>query len=94
MSSTPTTLIRQALPGPQQHGLQVSSILVCHLPKSAKHTFIVEFSDLKIAGAAVRYSTSMAKYLPKRLRALYRSGGARAVSGFTSSYRAINEIEG
>jgi hypothetical protein len=36
----------------------------------------------------------MAKYLPKRLRSLYRSGWAVAINGFTSSDSAIDEIEG
>jgi hypothetical protein len=35
---------------------------------------VVEFADLEIGSAAERYRTSMAKYLPKRLRTLYRSG--------------------
>jgi hypothetical protein len=50
---------------------------------------IVEFSDLEIGSAAERYRTSMAKYLPKPLRTLYRSGRARAVNGFTSSNAAV-----
>jgi hypothetical protein len=70
------------------------SILVCHLPKSAKHVRIVEFAYLEIASAAVRDRTSMAKYLPKGLRTLYRSGWTRANNGFTRSDSAINEIEG
>jgi Caspase domain len=70
------------------------SILVCHLPKSAKHVRIVEFAYLEIASAAVRDRTSMAKYLPKSLRTLYRSGWTRAINGFTRSDSAINEIEG
>jgi hypothetical protein len=56
--------------------------------------FVVESPELEIGSAAERYRTSMAKYLPKPLRTLYRSGRARAVSGFTSSNAAINEIEG
>jgi hypothetical protein len=75
-------------------GLQGSSILVCHLPKSAKQMLIVEFADLEIGSAAERYRTSMAKYLPKPLRTLYRGGRARAVNGFTSSNAAtIIEIK-
>jgi hypothetical protein len=54
---------------------------------------IVEFAYLEIASAAERYGTSLAKYLPKRLRKLYRSGGARAINGFTSSNSALYEIE-
>jgi len=50
---------------------------------------IVEFSDLEIGGAAERYRTSMAKYLPKPLRTLYRGGRARAGNGFTSSNAAV-----
>jgi len=73
---------------------KVLSILVCHLPKSAKHMLIVEFAYLEIASAAERYRTSMAKYLPERLGTLYRSGRARAINGLTSSNSAINEIEG
>jgi hypothetical protein len=70
-------------------GLRGSSILVCHLPKSAKQMLIVEFADLEIGSAAERYRTSMAKYLPKPLRTLYRGGRARAVNGFTSSNAAV-----
>jgi hypothetical protein len=54
---------------------------------------VVEFADLEIGSAAERYRTSMAKYLPKPFRAVYRGGGARAVNGFASSNAAINEIE-
>jgi hypothetical protein len=54
---------------------------------------IVEFADLEIGSAAERYRTSMAKYLPKPFRALYRGGGARAVNRFASNNAAINEIE-
>jgi hypothetical protein len=55
---------------------------------------IVEFADLKIGGAAERYRTSMAKYLPKPLRTLYRGGRARAVNGLTSgNAAAIVEIK-
>jgi hypothetical protein len=54
---------------------------------------VVEFADLEIGSAAERYRPSMAKYLPKSLRTLYRGGRARAVNGFTSSNAAINEIE-
>jgi hypothetical protein len=56
--------------------------------------FVVESADLEIGGAAERYRTSMAKYLPKPLRTLYRGGGALAVNRFTGSNAAINEIEG
>jgi predicted DNA-binding transcriptional regulator len=76
------------------HAGKVLSILVWHLPKSAKHVRIVEFAHVEIASAAERYRTSMAKYLPKRLRTLYRSGWAGAIYGFTRSDSAINEIEG
>ena len=54
----------------------------------------IEFSFLKIGGAAECDRTSMAKYLPKRLRALYRSGRVRTIDRVTSSNCAINEIEG
>jgi hypothetical protein len=71
-----------------------SSIVVCHLPKSAKHMLVVEFADLEIGSAAERYRTSMAKYPPKPLRTLYRGGRARAVNRFTSSNAAaIIEIK-
>ena len=50
---------------------------------------IVEFADLEIGSAAERYRTSMAKYLPKPLRTLYRGGRARAVNGFTGSNAAL-----
>ena len=70
-----------------------SSILVCHLPKSAKQMLMIEFADPEIGSADERYRTSMAKYLPKPFRALYRGGGARAVNRFASSNAAINEIE-
>jgi hypothetical protein len=74
--------------------LRGSSILVCHLPKSAKQMLIVEFADLKIGSAAERYRTSMAKYFPKPLRTLYRGGRARAVNRLTSSNAAaIIEIK-
>ena len=54
---------------------------------------IVEFADLEIGSAAERYSTSVAKYLPKPLRTLYRGGRTRAVNGFTGSNAAIIEIK-
>jgi hypothetical protein len=55
---------------------------------------IVEFADLKIGSAAESYRTSMAEYLPKPLRALYRGGRANAVNGLTSSNAAaIVEIK-
>ena len=74
--------------------LRGSSILVCHLPKSAKQMLVVEFADLEIGSAAERYRASMAKYLPKPLRTLYRGGRARAVNRFTSSNAAaIIEIK-
>jgi len=63
------------------HGSAVSSILVCHLPKSAKQMLVVEFADLEIGSAAERYRPSVAKYLPKPLRALYRGGRARQSMG-------------
>jgi hypothetical protein len=64
------------------------------MPKSAKQMLVVEFADLKIAGAAERYRTSMAKYLPKPLRTLYRGGRALAVNGLASSdAAAIIEIK-
>jgi hypothetical protein len=50
---------------------------------------IVEFVDLEIGSAAECYRTSMAKYLSKPLRTLYRSGSARPVNGFTSSNAAV-----
>jgi hypothetical protein len=75
------------------HGSAVSSILVCHLPKSAKQMLVVEFADLEIGSAAERYRPSMAKYLPKPLCALYRGDRARAVNGLTSSNAAIDEIK-
>ena len=72
----------------------MSSILVCHLPKSPKQMLVVEFADLEIDSAAERYRTSMAKYLPQPLRTLYRGGRARAVNGLTSSNAAaIIEIK-
>jgi hypothetical protein len=55
---------------------------------------VIEFTDLEIGSAAERYRTSVAKYLPKPLRVLYRGGRARAVNGFTGSDAAIIEIEG
>jgi hypothetical protein len=57
----------------------LSSVLVRDLAKSAKHMLVVEFTDLEIGSAAERYRTSVAKYLPKPLRALYRGGGAGTV---------------
>jgi hypothetical protein len=57
-------------------------MLVRHLPKSAKHMFVVESPELEIGSAAERYRTSMAKYLPKPLRTQYRAGGAQAVNRF------------
>jgi hypothetical protein len=54
---------------------------------------VVGFADLEIGSAAERYRASMAKYLPKPFRTLYRGGRDRAVNGFTSSNAAINEIE-
>jgi hypothetical protein len=57
------------------HGPRALSILVCHLPKSAKHMPVVEFAE--IGSAAERYRTSMAKYLPQRLRTLYSGGRAQ-----------------
>jgi hypothetical protein len=71
----------------------VSSVLVCDLPKSAKHMLIVEFADLEIRRADERYSASMAEYLPKPPRTFYCGGGARAFNRFTSSNAAIIEIE-
>jgi hypothetical protein len=78
----------------RQHGRPLSSVLVRDLPKSAKDMLVVEFTDLKIGGAAERYRTSVTKYLPKPLRTLYRSGRARAVNGLTSRDATISEIEG
>ena len=66
-------------------GLRGLSILVCHLPKSAKQMLIVKFANLEIGSAAERYRTSMAKYLPKPLRTLYRGGRAWAVNGVTAA---------
>jgi hypothetical protein len=54
------------------HGLRVSSILICHLPKPAKQVLFVGFTDLEIGSAAKRYRTSMAKYFPKPLRKIKR----------------------
>jgi len=71
-----------------------SSVLVRHVPKSAKDMLVVEFTDLEIGSAAERYRTSVTKYLPKPLRTLYRGGRARAVNGFTSRDATISEIEG
>jgi hypothetical protein len=62
-------------------GLRGSSILVCHLPKSAKQMLIVEFADLEISSAAELYGTSMAKCLPKPLRTLWRDAAAALDSG-------------
>jgi hypothetical protein len=71
----------------------VSSVLVCDLPKSAKHMLIVEFADLEIGRADERYSASMAEYPPKPLRTFYCGRGARAFNRFTSGNTAIDEIE-
>ena len=79
--------------GRQADGLRGLSILVCHLPKSAKQMLIVKLANLEIGSAAERYSTSVAKYFPKPLRALYRGGRTLAVNGFTSSNVAIIEIK-
>ena len=55
---------------------------------------IVKFANLEIGSAAERYRTSMAKYLPKPLRTLYRGGRAWAVNGLTSSNAAaVSEIK-
>ena len=55
---------------------------------------IVKFAHLEIGSAAERYRTSMAKYLPKPLRTLYRGGRAWAVNGVTSSNTAaVSEIK-
>ena len=55
---------------------------------------IVKFANLEIGSAAVRYRTSMAKYLPKPLRTFYRGGRAWAVNGVTSSNAAaVSEIK-
>jgi hypothetical protein len=54
---------------------------------------IVESAGLEIGSTAKRYRTSMAKYLPKPLRTLYRGGRARAVNGLTSSNAAISKIK-
>ena len=80
--------------GRQADGLRGLSILVCHLPKSAKQMLIVKLANLEIGSAAERYRTSMAKYLPKPLRTLYRGGRAWAVNGVTSSNAAaVSEIK-
>ena len=71
-----------------------SSVLVRHVPKSAKDMLVVEFTDLEIGSAAERYGASTAKYPPKPLCTLYRGGRAGAVNGFTSRNAAVNEIEG
>lgn len=55
---------------------------------------IVKFANLEIGSAAERYRTSMAKYLPKPLRTLYRGGRAWADNGVTSSNTAaVSEIK-
>jgi hypothetical protein len=54
---------------------------------------IVKFANLEIGSAAERYRTSMAKYLPKPLRTLYRGGRAWAVNGVASSNAAVSEIK-
>jgi hypothetical protein len=72
----------------------LSEILARHLTKSAKQMFVVRSADLEIGSAAERHGTSMAKYLPKPLRALYRGRGAQAVNRFTGSNLPVNEIEG
>ena len=55
---------------------------------------IVKLANLEIGSAAERYRTSMAKYLPKPLRTLYRGGRAWAVNGVTSSNTAaVSEIK-
>jgi hypothetical protein len=49
---------------------------------------IVKFANLEIGSAAERYRTSMAKYLPKPLRTLYRGGRAWAGQwGHQQQYR-------
>jgi hypothetical protein len=63
------------------------------MPKSPEHMLVVEFADLEIGRADERYSASMAKYLPKPLRAFDCRGGARAFNRLTSGNPAINEIE-
>ena len=78
----------------RQHSPYLSSVLVRDLPESAKHMLVVKFTDLEIGSVAERYGTSVAKYLPKPSRTLYRSGRARAVNGFTSRDATISEIEG
>jgi hypothetical protein len=55
---------------------------------------VVEFTDLEIGSATERYWTSVAKYLPKPLRTVYRGGRAGAVNRFTSRNAAVIEIEG
>jgi hypothetical protein len=75
-------------------GPQVSPVLGCDLPKSAKHMLIVEFADLEIGRADERYSASMAKYPPKPLRTFYCGGGAYAFNRLTGGNAAINKIEG
>jgi hypothetical protein len=71
----------------------MSSVLVCDLPKSAKHMLEVEFADLKIGRADERYGASMAEYFPKPFRAFYCGRGASAFNGFPSDNAAISEIE-
>ena len=64
------------------------------MPKSAKQMLIVEFAELEIGSAAERYSTSMAKDLPKPLRTLYRGGRAWTINRVTSSNAAaVSEIK-
>ena len=73
--------------------MAASLVLVRDMPKSPEHMPVVEFADLEIGRANERYSASMAKYLPKPLRAFDCRGGARALNGFTGGNPAINEIE-
>jgi hypothetical protein len=71
----------------------VSSVLVCDLPKPAKHMLIVEFTDLEIGGSDERCGPGMAEYPPKPLRTFYRGSGACTFNRFTSGNAAIDEIE-
>jgi len=64
--------------------MEISSVLVCDLPKSAKHMLIVEFTDLEIGRADERYSACMAKCPPKPLGTFYCGRGACAFNRFTS----------
>jgi hypothetical protein len=63
------------------------------LSKPSKDLVGAEFANLKIGGPADGYRASVAKSPPKVLRMLYRRGGARASSRFTSDDVAVYVIE-